>query len=315
MKLNENGDGGQPCRTTFYGKAFGELTIHSHPRIAIHVPTPNLEDQETVFVRPLTIDQPGMRDSVSVARTPPSIAQWVAEVHKPPHHDKVQSLRDGGSDPRLLESVRLAVTPVRCLAAMPPEGSTRVGIIPGCPNLDRINLKSVINQRDKLQSPRVVGLLHVSAITEPWSTGGIQEAEVANQGLPLSFGGFLSPERYKHCGLEALIDHIKQKRISPTNWDLNPRCIAKNNAKVSDRTIGVDRTAFREKTYLPSLALSQIVKWRVARSYFASSLDHDIDEYKPQPSIDHNRCGRNGCPSNVKRSVTFARPGGTENAW
>ncbi|KER22754.1 hypothetical protein T265_09200 [Opisthorchis viverrini] len=32
-----------------------------------HVPTPNLEGQETVFVRPLTIDQPGMRDSVSVA--------------------------------------------------------------------------------------------------------------------------------------------------------------------------------------------------------------------------------------------------------
>ncbi|KER28826.1 hypothetical protein T265_04432 [Opisthorchis viverrini] len=28
-----------------------------------HVPTPNLEGQETVFVRPLTIDQPGVRDS------------------------------------------------------------------------------------------------------------------------------------------------------------------------------------------------------------------------------------------------------------
>ncbi|KAG5451311.1 hypothetical protein CSKR_112993 [Clonorchis sinensis] len=26
-----------------------------------HAPTPNLEDQETVFVRPLAIDQPGMR--------------------------------------------------------------------------------------------------------------------------------------------------------------------------------------------------------------------------------------------------------------
>ncbi|KER25008.1 hypothetical protein T265_07460 [Opisthorchis viverrini] len=32
-----------------------------------HVPTPNLEGHETVFVRPLTIDQPGVRDSVSVA--------------------------------------------------------------------------------------------------------------------------------------------------------------------------------------------------------------------------------------------------------
>ncbi|KAG5443756.1 hypothetical protein CSKR_111011 [Clonorchis sinensis] len=39
-----------------------------------HVPTPNLEDQETVFVRPLAIDQPGMRDSVSVVGTPLSIA-------------------------------------------------------------------------------------------------------------------------------------------------------------------------------------------------------------------------------------------------
>ncbi|KAG5452829.1 hypothetical protein CSKR_109005 [Clonorchis sinensis] len=40
-------------------------------------------------------DQPGMRDSVSVAGTPPSIAQWVTEVRKPSYHGKVQSLRDG----------------------------------------------------------------------------------------------------------------------------------------------------------------------------------------------------------------------------
>ncbi|KER24768.1 hypothetical protein T265_07654 [Opisthorchis viverrini] len=32
---------------------------------------------------------------------------------------------------------RSAVTPLRYLAAMPPEGSTRVGILPGCLNLDR----------------------------------------------------------------------------------------------------------------------------------------------------------------------------------
>ncbi|KER33471.1 hypothetical protein T265_00588 [Opisthorchis viverrini] len=30
-----------------------------------------------------------------------------------------------------------AVALFRCLAAMPPEGSTRVGILPGCPSLDR----------------------------------------------------------------------------------------------------------------------------------------------------------------------------------
>ncbi|KAG5448981.1 Arginine/serine-rich coiled-coil protein 2 [Clonorchis sinensis] len=32
---------------------------------------------------------------------------------------------------------RSAVTPFRCLAAMPPEGSTRAGILRGCPSLDR----------------------------------------------------------------------------------------------------------------------------------------------------------------------------------
>ncbi|KAG5452994.1 hypothetical protein CSKR_110357, partial [Clonorchis sinensis] len=48
-----------------------------------YVPTPNLEDQETVFIRPLAIDQPGMKDSVSVAGTP-----QVAEVRKPSHHAK-----------------------------------------------------------------------------------------------------------------------------------------------------------------------------------------------------------------------------------
>ncbi|KAG5446366.1 hypothetical protein CSKR_113691 [Clonorchis sinensis] len=59
-----------------------------------NVPTPNLKDQKTVFVRPLTIDQPGMRDTLSVAGTPSSIAQWVAEVRKPSHRGKDQSLRD-----------------------------------------------------------------------------------------------------------------------------------------------------------------------------------------------------------------------------
>ncbi|KER33715.1 hypothetical protein T265_00403 [Opisthorchis viverrini] len=32
---------------------------------------------------------------------------------------------------------RSAVAPFWCLAAMPPEGSTRAGILPGCPSLDR----------------------------------------------------------------------------------------------------------------------------------------------------------------------------------
>ncbi|KER23880.1 hypothetical protein T265_08342 [Opisthorchis viverrini] len=32
---------------------------------------------------------------------------------------------------------RYAVAPFRCLTAMPPEGSTRAGMLPGCPSLDR----------------------------------------------------------------------------------------------------------------------------------------------------------------------------------
>ncbi|KER31367.1 hypothetical protein T265_02414 [Opisthorchis viverrini] len=35
------------------------------------------------------------------------------------------------------ERKRSAVAPFPCLAAMPPEGSTRAGILPGCPSLDR----------------------------------------------------------------------------------------------------------------------------------------------------------------------------------
>ncbi|KER25832.1 hypothetical protein T265_06803 [Opisthorchis viverrini] len=59
-----------------------------------HVPTPNLEGQETVFVRPLTIDQPGVGDC-ECRGTLSSMAQWIADVRKPSHHGKVQSLRDG----------------------------------------------------------------------------------------------------------------------------------------------------------------------------------------------------------------------------
>ncbi|GAA49782.1 hypothetical protein CLF_103591 [Clonorchis sinensis] len=57
-----------------------------HEKVSTHVPTPNLEDRGDVFVRTLTIYQPGMRDSGSVARTPRSIAEWVAELHKPSHY-------------------------------------------------------------------------------------------------------------------------------------------------------------------------------------------------------------------------------------
>ncbi|KER32984.1 hypothetical protein T265_01071 [Opisthorchis viverrini] len=36
-----------------------------------------------------------------------------------------------------LGSDHRSCAPFRCLTAMPPEGSTRAGILPGCPSLDR----------------------------------------------------------------------------------------------------------------------------------------------------------------------------------
>ncbi|KER25194.1 hypothetical protein T265_07298 [Opisthorchis viverrini] len=39
---------------------------------------------------------------------------------------------------------RSALAPFRCLAAVPPEGSTRAGILPGCPSLDRGSRKAEV---------------------------------------------------------------------------------------------------------------------------------------------------------------------------
>ncbi|KAG5445014.1 hypothetical protein CSKR_105026 [Clonorchis sinensis] len=85
------------------------VTLVKH--VTTHVPTPNPEDQETVLVRPLTIDQPGMRDYASVMWTLSSIAQWVAEVHKPSHHGPVSSYPEnsaGSSVFSLCQSLRFA---------------------------------------------------------------------------------------------------------------------------------------------------------------------------------------------------------------
>ncbi|KAG5451599.1 hypothetical protein CSKR_110880, partial [Clonorchis sinensis] len=50
-------------------------------------------------------------------------------THQRPYGGRAHSLT--------LKKNRSAVAPLRCLAAMPPEGSTRAGILPGCPGLDR----------------------------------------------------------------------------------------------------------------------------------------------------------------------------------
>ncbi|KAG5446206.1 hypothetical protein CSKR_112486 [Clonorchis sinensis] len=44
-----------------------------------HMSQPPTWRARRLFVRPPAIDQPGTRDSVSVAGTPLSISQWVAE--------------------------------------------------------------------------------------------------------------------------------------------------------------------------------------------------------------------------------------------
>ncbi|KER20449.1 hypothetical protein T265_11011 [Opisthorchis viverrini] len=45
--------------------------------------------------------------------------------------------KGGLRDSHCTWSDRSAVAPFRCLTAMPPEGCTRAGILPGCPSLDR----------------------------------------------------------------------------------------------------------------------------------------------------------------------------------
>ncbi|KER21757.1 hypothetical protein T265_09995 [Opisthorchis viverrini] len=82
-----------PCRLDFEAlRLFSSVQIAE--QVAMHFPTLTPEGQETVFVRPLPIEQPGMGYSASVARASPSIDPRVAEVHKPPHHD--QSLSELG---------------------------------------------------------------------------------------------------------------------------------------------------------------------------------------------------------------------------
>ncbi|KAG5446665.1 hypothetical protein CSKR_112978 [Clonorchis sinensis] len=45
--------------------------------------------------------------------------------------------RDWQSRIAFREKHRSTVAPVPCLTAMPPEGSTRAGMLPGCPSLDK----------------------------------------------------------------------------------------------------------------------------------------------------------------------------------
>ncbi|KAG5451650.1 hypothetical protein CSKR_109130 [Clonorchis sinensis] len=49
------------------------------------------------------------------------------------------------------------VTPFRCLAAMSPKGSTRAGILPGCPSLDRGSRETEAALTTEPSRPQVIG--------------------------------------------------------------------------------------------------------------------------------------------------------------
>ncbi|KAG5453770.1 Endoplasmic reticulum-Golgi intermediate compartment protein 3 [Clonorchis sinensis] len=65
------------------------------------------------------------------------------------YHAILRGFRDYSSTMSFLLSLSkspmsITVTPFRCLAAMPPEGSTRTEILPGCPSLDRRSRKAEV---------------------------------------------------------------------------------------------------------------------------------------------------------------------------
>ncbi|KAG5444787.1 hypothetical protein CSKR_113920 [Clonorchis sinensis] len=60
-----------------------------------------------------------------------------------------------------------AVAPFRCLAAMPPKGSTRAGILPGCPSPDRGSREAEVGFE-----PRTFRSRSMKAITSKLSCAG-----------------------------------------------------------------------------------------------------------------------------------------------
>ncbi|KER22241.1 hypothetical protein T265_09609 [Opisthorchis viverrini] len=65
-----------------------------------------------------------------------------------------------------------AVTPFMCPAAMPPEGSTRAGILPGCPSLDRESREAEFGSEPRTSRSVVRGLNPTSASPLPLSMLG-----------------------------------------------------------------------------------------------------------------------------------------------
>ncbi|KAG5448290.1 hypothetical protein CSKR_110459 [Clonorchis sinensis] len=74
--------------------------------------------------------------------------------------------------------VRSAVTPFRCLAAMPPMGNTRAGMLPGCPSLDRGSREAEVGFEPWtfwLVNPRSNHLSHLlNSYKSPWNMANIR---------------------------------------------------------------------------------------------------------------------------------------------
>ncbi|KAG5443303.1 hypothetical protein CSKR_109065 [Clonorchis sinensis] len=87
--------------------------------------------------------QRGCADAVTLSNNPPH--QWLL-YPVPPQRNRATMVYCP------------AVAPFRCLAAMPPEGSTRAGILPGCPGLDRGSREAEVGIEPRtLRSERIHG--------------------------------------------------------------------------------------------------------------------------------------------------------------
>ncbi|KER28759.1 hypothetical protein T265_04454 [Opisthorchis viverrini] len=92
------------------------------------IKTSGVQPVSLTSVRPGLVDQrsPSSRHSTIIESVPVSGANPLDAA------SKLSNGRFGEHKQKLS-----AVAPFRCLAAMPPEGNTRAGILPGCPSVDR----------------------------------------------------------------------------------------------------------------------------------------------------------------------------------
>ncbi|KER27862.1 LOW QUALITY PROTEIN: hypothetical protein T265_13696 [Opisthorchis viverrini] len=110
---------------------------------------------------------------------------------------------------------RSAVTPFWCLAAMPPEGSTRAGILPDCPSLDRGSRVAVGFE------PRTFRSIHLTVV-ERFTTLYVYLLYTAHQILIVALNCFLAAFLLT-VGLIAIGCHLRKCYLRSTTWtSINP---------------------------------------------------------------------------------------------